>query len=63
LHLSLYGAIVSVAYSFVLRSLFWLIIYALVSYLGFVQFVVNGCAKENTMINVQQILYYHAGVN
>jgi len=27
-----------------------------------VQFVVNGCAKENTVINVQQILYYHAAV-
>ena len=23
----------------------------------------NGCVKENTVINVQQILYYHAAVN
>jgi len=33
-----------------------------------VQFVVNGCAKENTVtvitvINVQQILYYRVAVN
>jgi len=28
-----------------------------------VQFAVNGCAKENTMINDEQILYYRAAVN
>jgi len=28
-----------------------------------VHFVVNGCAKENIVINVQQILYYHVVVN
>jgi len=28
-----------------------------------VQFVVNGGAKENTVISIQQILYYHAAVN
>ena len=28
-----------------------------------VQFVVNGCAKENIVINVQQTLYYRDVVN
>jgi len=28
-----------------------------------VQFVVNGCAKENTMMNIQQTLYYRDVVN
>jgi len=28
-----------------------------------VQFMENGCAKDNTMINVQQTLYYHDVVN
>jgi len=28
-----------------------------------VQFVVNGCAKENTMINFLHILYYRVAVH
>jgi len=40
--------------------IFWLIIYAIISYLelwqGLVQSVVDGCAVVNTVINVQQIL-------
>jgi len=43
--------------------IFWSIIYAIISYLGlglwlgFVQFAVYGCAKGNSMINVQHIYY------
>jgi len=51
--------------------IFWSISYATINYFTYseiikhcvMQFVVNGCAKENTVINVQQTLYYCDVVN